>query len=285
MRQLQRLDPLPAHVRMPSDIELARINIHGRGVCDVCRDTGTFQMWSGAPMTSEVVTYECSCVEQGILSRWLSVRGIPRFHQRLRWADVTAVPDETMRQVANVWNRLEGDIRHGLGVVFHGTSYTGKSMLAYLLARKLMHTGQFGVLGITAMDINGLDWRSNDSMQWWYHKVLPAEVLVYDRLGAEKASYGLSKVEELFGYRNDNMLATIVTTTFSPEDLRRRHGSNSAVEERADGPVYAPQAADLIDTRCHRITIPPGTVSSVTGNFERFKQESELNISRPYTFG
>ena len=270
---------------MPSDPELARLNIHGRGICDVCRDTGTFLMWSGAPLVSEVIECECSCVEQGILSRWMAVRGIPKAHQTLRWVDVTAVPTETMREVAAIWNRLESDIRHGLGVVFHGTSYTGKTMLAYLLARKLMFTGHFGVLGITAMEVNGLDWRKAESMDWWYQKVLPAEVLVYDRLGAEKNPYSIGKVEELFSYRNDNMLATIVTTTFSPEDLRRRHGSNSAIEEHAGGPVYAPQAADLIETRCHRISIPAGTVPSITENFERVKRESELGISRPYTFG
>ena len=113
----------------------------------------------------------------------------------------------------------------------------------------------------------------------------PYEVLVYDRLGAEKNSYAIGKVEELFAHRNDNMLATIVTTTFSPEDLRRRHGSNVAVEVHADGPAYAPQAADLIETRCHRIAIPTAMAIPATENFERVKRESELGISRPYTFG
>ena len=253
----------------------------------MCKEKGTFLMWSGTPDSSEIVEYECSCTEQAILYRWMSVRGIPIQHQRFRWADVTTIPAETMRQVADVWNRLERDIDHGIGVVLHGSSHTGKTLLAYLLARKLMHTGEFNVLGVTSMNVNGLDYRDADSMAWWYQKVMPAEVLVYDDLGAERASYGISKVEELFSYRNDNMLATIVTTRFSPDDLRKRHGSKveDGVEVGASGPVYAPQAADLIDSRCHKILLPTATAMPFTEIFQRQTRESDLGISRPFTFG
>ena len=290
MMQLQRLDPLPAHVRMPSDAELARVNIHGRGKCEVCGDTKTFKMWSGAPLVSEIVEYECQCTEQAILHRWMSVRGLPKAHQQLRWVDVVGVPNEAMRQVHEAWGRLENDIRRGLGIVFHGGRSTGKSMLAFLMARKLMYLGQFNMLCISDATINKLDWRDTDEFDWWYKKVLPVEVLVFDNLGKEtKSAFNDTKVEELFGYRNDNMLATIVTTAFTPDELRGRHGTKAAdgVETRTVDkkivPVYAAQTADLIETRCRKVVIPPGTVQF--NPYDLWSKESELGISRPSTFG
>lgn len=275
---------------MPSDIELAHWNIQGRGPCKVCSDTGRFLMWSGAPLTSEPVEYACSCDDQLTLYRWMRVRGLSMTHQRNRWADVVGVPAETMRQLAALWPRLENDIHRGLGIVFHGSPSTGKSMLAYLMARKLMYTGQFNVLCISNAEINALDWHDNDAMDWWYKRVLPAEVLVFDNLGKEtKSTFNDTKVEELFGYRSDNMLATIVTTMFLPDGLRGRHGTTvtDGVEERTIDhkavPVYAARTADLIQHCCHKIVIPAGTIA-----FEPFdlrSKESELGISRPFTFG
>jgi DNA replication protein DnaC len=276
---------------MPSDAELARARVPlGRGKCAVCFGLGTFSMWSGVPFLSEPVEYDCSCDEQLILHRWMSVRGLPKQHQRFRWNDVTTVPDSTMRQVGEAWDRLENDIRRGLGVVIHGGHSTGKSMLAFLLARKLMHAGQFDVLCISDADINKLDWKDADEMARWYKRIMPAEVLVFDNLGKEtKSAFNDTKVEELFGYRNDNMLATIVTTAFTPDGLRGRHGTTvtDGVEERTVDkkvvPVYAAQTADLIENRCRSIVIPPGTASFEP--YESSDRESRMNISRPFTFG
>ena len=135
----------------------------------------------------------------------------------------------------DVWGRLESDIRHGLGVVFHGTSCTGKSMLAYLLARKLMsHRPVQHARASRRCDINKLDWRATSDASGGTTRCCPLEVLVFDSLGGGEGEHlRHAKVEELFGYRNDNMLATIVTTTFTPDELRGRHGTKAPMVSRS----------------------------------------------------
>jgi DNA replication protein DnaC len=187
--------------------------------------------------------------------------------------------------------RLERDAERGLGLVLGGPSTTGKTMIANLLARYVLYQGTMDVRVVTGADVSALDYRKDERMEWWERKIKPAPLLVFDGLGAERdVSFVLDKVDELFAYRGDHGLATLVVTKLSTDKIRERFGvdDGSGIEVRkvSDSKTsvrYASRVADLIENTCVRFDF--AGESFLDRQIALSRLESDLGVRRPVNFG
>jgi DNA replication protein DnaC len=164
--------------RMPLRPSVAR--------CITCHGKRSFR-WLDDSRQNEV-EYECPCVDQFVLVRYLSHCGIPLNYQRMDWADLTA-PEVAgaFAEVATYLDSHEHFINAGFGMVFHGSKGNGKTLLAHLMLKSLIAKGA-KVYATTFADLVGEfmgSWKDKDQERWFNRTIRNAGVLYIDDLGRE----------------------------------------------------------------------------------------------------
>src|SRR5580704_23402 len=98
--------------------------------CLTCGGDKTFRWYSQTEPT-EVVTYDCNCVEQWIAHRYFLSRGVNRRYQTLGWNDF--VGDPTARDVVQTYIAAQNEcFRTGMSLYLWGGIGTGKTLLGSL---------------------------------------------------------------------------------------------------------------------------------------------------------
>ena len=180
----------------------------------------------------EIVTYDCSCMEQWKLHRWLLNAGVDKRYQRFSWDDATHVNGDAqsavMRYVVNAPSQISrGD---GLTLWSEGRG-TGKTLLASLLLKGLMadgHDGYFTQFN-EMLENYTAGWRNQDERAWFTRRVRNAGVLVVDDMGREnkgRANITESMFDTVIRARVAACKPTIITTNYTPDQLFQGYGSN-----------------------------------------------------------
>jgi hypothetical protein len=228
-----RLPPNPPHVRVPTEEEMrfgsrnARVAMSWREEnCETCRGTKSFKMWAGVPLSSAVVEYECDCVEQMLLDRWLGVRGVPKNLRTRGFNDAAWISKDT-RVSLGPWTKNTADMVHyRQGVVITGPQGSGKNLVASLMQREILSAG----IEATHIEVSFFtslvdDWRNEDIRRWYRRSVRERPVLFVTRIGVPQISlneWGEARLAELFEYRlSNNMLTVIESAVGIPELIGR----------------------------------------------------------------
>lgn len=233
---MRRLPPLPPTIRPLKTDESTGLNRRypasqsTLGNCITCKGTKTFR-WYGAD--NEVVTYECSCADQYLLSRWLWNSGVLPKYQRLGWRDFERLPEDVALAVAGYLDVIEQAVDNGLGLRISGPKGNGKTLLAHLLIKEIIARG-VGVYATSftqMIDVFAKGWRDDEQGRWFDRRLRDAPVLLIDDLGRERnkgeGSVGENMLETVIRHRVACSMPTIITTNIEDEHLGAAYGGHT----------------------------------------------------------
>jgi len=211
--------------RTLSDSESQRLNkIHGpieppTKNCKTCLLKGTFRT---RLHDERIVTCECNCREQWMLSRQLLAAGIGDTYQRYSWHNVRGVGGGVMKEVLGYIDRLTAFISSGIGLLMWSEQTgTGKSLLAHLVLKEALAQGHKGYFtSFTEMvDHHTASWSDADHRAWFANRIQNTGVLVIDDLGKEnpgRAGVVDELLDRVIRARVSHGRPTIITSNLNP---------------------------------------------------------------------
>lgn len=198
--------------------------------------------------------YDCNCKDQYRLYRYLSHSGVPLNYQRLGWDDVEHVSPEVIEQVRDYGENRLSYVNAGFGLVVHGSKGNGKSLLAYLLVKRLIADGLacFATQFADMVDSYALTWRDTEQEEWFVSTVRNAEVLFINDVGREyradrfgeatktdeekrgrasadnrPGSFKETLLESVIRHRTASALPTLIDTNYTREQLLAGYGGHT----------------------------------------------------------
>lgn len=262
-----QLPPLPVAIRTLSDEESTALARRIPDLspdptrCPTCHGAKTFRWYSyddSNKRTDEVVTYDCPCVDQWILNRYLLHCGIGTNYQRYDWDDYVASKPGA---VIDWLIAADAFINAGFGFVLTGNIGNGKTLLALLALKSLLAQGYDGYFTTFSEMIDHVtaSWRGKEERAWFTRRVRNAGILVIDDLGRETKQkrvrtkdevaagdtevekrevhdFMRSAFEEVVRYRISMSKPTIITTNETFDALGRHYSTNvfSLLSERSE---------------------------------------------------
>lgn len=278
MHQVQDIPPM---MGMISDYAMNRMTDSGMvrlpnppRKCDTCRAKGSFKSWN--EQGTEVIEYECNCDNQYRAAIELISRGIDGDYQRLNWYDLTDFDSEALQEISEYMTHHEAYIHQGIGLNIHGNPGTGKSLIAYLLTKRLILLGYDAYFSQhnAMLDNYKSGWKSKEAEDAFKEQYYKPKVLVIDDFGAEAdGPAGRNRDETLLDQvlrrRASNNLVTILTTNLSPHTLDPK------------------SAASRYDVRVRSLLAGKNIKIEVKGEdfrprrLKKQMEEARLGISRP----
>lgn len=278
---MQKVQDIPPMMGMISDHTMNRLL--GSGMvrmpntprkCDTCRAKGVFESWNDKG--TEVIQYECECDSQYRAAIELISRGIDGDYQRLDWYDLTDFDGHALQEISEYMFYHEAYVHQGIGLNIHGNPGTGKSLVAYLLTKRLILLGYDAYFSQhnAMLDNYKSGWKSKEAEDAFKEQYYKPKVLVIDDFGAEAdGPAGRNRDETLLDQvlrrRASNNLVTILTTNLSPHTLDPK------------------SAASRYDVRVRSLLAGKNITIEVKGEdfrprrLKKQMEEARLGISRP----
>ncbi len=228
--------------------------------CVTCGGKKTYR-WYAPNSRSEVVTYDCNCVDQWVLHRYLLASGVGVNYGRLGWLDLHDPDQAALRFVSDYVSNAQAYFAAGVGVILSGTYGTGKTLISTLLLRALLaqgHDGYFTTFSEMIDTYTG-GWNDREEKVWFHKRVKNAGVLVLDDVGREwqgRKSSGLPEAtfDEVLRHRVAASTPTIITTNLDEEGMTLGYGKavKSLLGERSrtlriEGEDFRPQSRLRLD--------------------------------------
>lgn len=279
--------PLPETVRRLSDADGDRLFSSRRWdspktTCLTCNkeekikagvkpeDATTYRWYAlGRRDEASIVEYDCDCVGQYLLYRWMSWAGIGLNYQRTSWEDAHDMPDPPLEAALNYAMNCDYHVSVGNNLIFWSSDPgTGKTFLASVLAKKLLSEGadvQFTVFA-DLLDLYTDSWRRPEEREHFNSRVRAAEVLFIDDLGREhpgRIPVAEAALESVIRYRVKENLPTVLTTNLNAAELTN----------------YGDKLASLFSERM--ILVEVGGSDKRKTITARVNAEHELHLSRP----
>lgn len=234
---MRTLLPLPPAIRTLGDAETDRLRRQYGDIqssladCPTCRGRLTFRWYDDMLLPEEkrqVVDYECNCVDQFRLSRYLLNAGMDRVYGRYFWGDANRVDPKTYEFAMEYHENASAYLDNGTGIFLHGERGNGKSLIASLIFKQLLGLGATGYWTTfdQMLDRYSSTWRDVEERAWFDRTVRNARVLVVDDIGREapnRQAMSTSAVDSIFRTRTQSGLATLVTTNLKEGDFQTRY--------------------------------------------------------------
>ncbi len=227
---MHTLKPVPDFIGMLTDSEYNRLATMSTvrlpsppRRCDTCRGTKTFKSWDSEG--KELVEYRCDCKSQYRAALEMISRGIDGDYQRLDWYDLTDIDTEAMVGVEEYLTYHEAYISQGIGLSIHGNPGTGKSLLAYLVSKRLIEKGYdlYFAQHNHMLDTYKAGWKTKEIEDFFRERYYRSKILIIDDFGTEQYAQGRGTNETLLDQvlrtRAANNLPTILTTNLPAESL------------------------------------------------------------------
>jgi predicted ATPase len=211
--------------------------------CITCRgvNSKTF-LWRDD--RGQVVTYDCNCIEQWVLNRYLTYNGIPLNYQQIGWPLLGPQVDSSAVKRLKAYidsDNLAYNVRTGRGLYVHGPMGVGKTTMCILVLKRLLAEGYSGhfTTFLELKDAYMDKWKDEEKRAWYDQKIRNSQVLVIDDIGRERdfaPEIFLDALESLMRYRTGALLPTIITTNQTPDEFRTKYRAHvaSLLSERTD---------------------------------------------------
>lgn len=227
---MHTLPPNPPFVRALPDVASERIRRrvpdlpHSVERCITCRGRKQFRWW----YENDVVDYECPCLDQFQLNRWLHNAGVGLGQQRQAWRDVNGITDKVLHDLSEYIENAESYAAVGLGLMMYGRNGTGKTLMSNLLLKQLLERGYDGFFTTFGdlLDYFTAGWRNEDDKSWFERRIRHAGILVIDDVGKEHAGrqpVAESTLDLVLRARVSAQRPTLVTTNYTPDELRQNY--------------------------------------------------------------
>jgi DNA replication protein DnaC len=185
--------------------------------CVTCHGTKKFLWWDDQESSHRTpVEWDCDCIEQFKLFKFLLNSGIDKHHQRLSWVDAVAVSPETRELVDEYRDHSRNYLDAGMGLILYGPPGTGKTLCSTLLTKGLLALGvdAYFVEFASIIDLFAAGWTSTEDKAWFERRIVNAGVLVIDDLGRHKAKPDLAEsvLDRTLRARVNGGRPTLITT-------------------------------------------------------------------------
>lgn len=220
--------------------------------CRTCRGRKSFRwLHDGEP-----TEFECDCVGQFRLHRYLLHLGIDYSYQRLSWDDAEHVEKAALDKVFDYADHADGYINAGIGLVLHGTMGSGKTLVTTLLLRRMAKDGHdvYFTTFQHLIDCYTGGWRDEEKKAWFDRRIRNAGALGIDDLGREnknRIEVVEAMLDEVLRSRVSAARPTIITTNKTLNELKSIYRSNvmsllaeSSIEHEFSGEDYRTTAKD-----------------------------------------
>jgi DNA replication protein DnaC len=188
----------------------------------------TFRVRQG----EEIVTYDCSCIAQWRLSRWMLNSGIDLQYQHYSWDNVNTVDMMAKKIVLEYLDSSLALVEKGVGLTLWSKDVgSGKTLLVTMLLKGLIAMGHEGYFTQFNDMVNQhtAGWADQEERAWFDARIRNAGVLVIDDIGRENK--GRSHIiEEMFDTviraRDQACKPTFITTNYTPDEMKQGYGLN-----------------------------------------------------------
>lgn len=211
-----------------SNEEAARLNrLHGspESYSESCRTCSKKGFFKTRLHTGEIVTCECNCREQYMLSRVLLSAGIEDAYQRFSWNHVQTVPVDVLMQVADYIRHMDELANIGMGLVLWSErTGTGKSLLSCLVLKEALSRGIKGYFTsfIDMANHYTASWSDAAHKEWFIRRIKNTGMLVVDDVGKENPNRA-TVIDELFDLviraRVASNRASILSSNLNPQHV------------------------------------------------------------------
>jgi len=182
---------------------------------------------SGCPSCSDRSCGECK-VQLQLYKHYLNA-GIGLNYQRLNWDDFKG--DDNALATAQLYlGRHEQMIKGGMGLLYHGSWGTGKTLLTALMAKELVKLGYTVYFATFTQMVDEFTrgWGSNEEKARFESKVVKSDIFFLDDVGKEfRSKNNLSEAtfDHVLRQRALDNRPTFMTTNMSIEELNTGYGS------------------------------------------------------------
>ena len=169
------------------------------------------------------------CREQLQLYKHYLKAGIGLNYQKLDWTDFHG--DEKARELAQIYlGKHQEFVKGGMGLLFHGTWGTGKTLLTSLMAKELVKLGYTVYFATFTQMVDEFTrgWGSNEDKARFETKVVKSDIFFLDDIGKEfrtKNNLSEATFDHVLRQRALDNRPTFITTNMTEGDLVEGYGS------------------------------------------------------------
>jgi DNA replication protein DnaC len=196
-----------------------------------------------------------NCKEQLQLYKHYLRAGVGLNYQRLTWDDFHG--DQKAYDLARIYLGQHKDfVKGGMGILYHGTWGTGKTLLTSLMAKELVKLG-YSVYFATftqMVDEFTRGWGSNEDKVRFESKVVKSDIFFLDDIGKEfrtKNNLSEATFDHVMRQRALDNRPTFITTNMALEELMDGYGGaifsllkERVIEHNMEGIDYREYARD-----------------------------------------
>lgn len=196
-----------------------------------------------------------NCKEQLQLYKHYLRAGVGLNYQRLTWDDFHG--DQKAYDLARIYLGQHKDfVKGGMGILYHGTWGTGKTLLTSLMAKELVKLG-YSVYFATftqMVDEFTRGWGSNEDKARFESKVVKSDIFFLDDIGKEfrtKNNLSEATFDHVMRQRALDNRPTFITTNMALEELMDGYGGaifsllkERVIEHNMEGIDYREYARD-----------------------------------------
>jgi DNA replication protein DnaC len=229
----------------------------------------TFRWWNED--RTEIVDWECNCIGQWIMHRYMLHHGIGKAYQRLALADAISVPTQTQFEILQYLENADLYVERGINLILHSPDAgTGKTLMLMLAAKKLLSEGfdAFVAQMNTIVEMYTSGWRDKADKDYFERRIMNCGVLVIDDLGKEAGDKHIEFIDRLLDrvirHRTAASLPTLASTNLTPEQLNSGYGkyvasllTETCLFVDTSGPDWRPKANERMQQEItQRLTRP-----------------------------
>lgn len=237
----RQLAALPPGVRSLTNPETVRLRQQYPNLwadpaksCITCtfETTGTKTFYARPTPRAAPDLYDCNCLDQWKLHRWMLSAGIGTRYQRLSWEDAAGTHSAAQEAVLEYTSNISALMSKGNGLTLWSPNRgTGKTLLAALAFKHVLAQGADGYFTQfnEMLDSFTAGWRNEEERSWFIRRVRNAGFLVNDDMGREhqgRSAVAEAMFDTVIRARVASAAPSFVTTNYTPAEMHQGYGSN-----------------------------------------------------------
>lgn len=169
---------------------------------------------------------DCDCELQTQMFKNYMAAGIGSLYHRKSWKDYR-FPSEEVRGIVEIFLEDKRMLQKGVGLFLQGSYGVGKTMLASLMLKELLKSGNrvYSTTFTYLMEMMTDGWKDKESQSYYNNKITRIPVLLIDDIGKEFDNR-LTKntFDNIIRSRVQSMKSTIITSNLTMEEIGAKYG-------------------------------------------------------------
>lgn len=181
---------------------------------------------------SEIVDWNCNCIDQWRLHRWFLHHGINKAYQRLGWMDAIDVPASVQAAALDYVDNAPLYVERGLNLLLTSPNAgSGKTLTLMLTSKELLDVGVdvYVAQMNTIVEMHTSGWRNDAQRAYFEQRIMNCGVLIIDDLGKERGENRIDFIDKLvdrvFRHRIAAQKPMLVSSNLTWDQIASAYGS------------------------------------------------------------